>query len=241
MKIYSFMYQDFLQKWQKSVMETRDHLSNGVSLKNHMSRGNIFMYNRMKKVILSLGLLFTFSLTSVVAQDYISTYSGTFTLTPIVYTGDINNINTEIENQILTVGQSNILFSNISVYKEGESINIGFINVEFAPNGNISAPNIDSDAGDLTFSITSGNVSGNTINLTFRMADKATGGTIMDVIWAYTGTRQETGINEILSADEGAKIVGYYSVTGQELTKEPESGFYIVVYDNGRSKKIMKK
>jgi len=35
-------------------------------------------------------------------------------------------------------------------------------------------------------------------------------------------------------------IVGYYSITGLKLAQEPERGFYIVVYDNGKAERKMK-
>ncbi len=47
-----------------------------------------------------------------------------------------------------------------------------------------------------------------------------------------------TGIDNI-QANE-AEIIGYYSFTGQKLSEEPESGLYIVLYDNGTSEKRIK-
>jgi len=38
-----------------------------------------------------------------------------------------------------------------------------------------------------------------------------------------------------------AQIIGYYSTLGQKLPREPESGLYIILYDNGKSEKIMKR
>jgi len=37
-----------------------------------------------------------------------------------------------------------------------------------------------------------------------------------------------------------ANIVGYYSILGVKLNKEPASGIYIIVYDNGTAEKVMK-
>jgi len=37
-----------------------------------------------------------------------------------------------------------------------------------------------------------------------------------------------------------ANIVGYYSILGVRLNKEPASGFYIIVYDNGKAEKVLK-
>jgi hypothetical protein len=193
----------------------------------------------MRKVFLSFSLLLTLGLTSVAAQDYVGAYSGTLTITPTVYTiGDINNVNTEIENQTLSVTQDRIFFSDIPVYKVGDPVNIGFVNVEFAPNGNFSAPDIDGSEGTVTFSIVSGNISGNTVNAVFRMVDKATSGTLADVTWSYTGTKQLTAISGV--AVDKAKAAGYYSIMGQKLNHEPEGGIYIIKYDNGKTEKAIK-
>ncbi len=45
---------------------------------------------------------------------------------------------------------------------------------------------------------------------------------------------------ENISSAEAKKAVAYYSLLGQKLSQEPTRGFYIVVYDNGTSEKIMK-
>ena len=196
------------------------------------------IFNLRKVIAIAICLA---GVTNVVAQDYVGTYSGTLTLTPTVYLiGDPDNVNTEIENQPLQVGEHNILFPNIPIFKVGEPVNIGFLNVVFASNGDMSAPDVDGMNGAVTFSIVSGNVSGNTINCVFRMVDKATNGTQADVTFTYVGTKQTTGIKENVTDDKKI-IVGYYSITGQKLNKEPESGLYIVVYDNGKSEKMMKK
>ena len=33
---------------------------------------------------------------------------------------------------------------------------------------------------------------------------------------------------------------GYYSISGEKLPQEPESGMYIIMYSNGRTEKILK-
>jgi len=35
-------------------------------------------------------------------------------------------------------------------------------------------------------------------------------------------------------------VVGYYSILGQPLPREPESGIYIIMYDNGKAEKVLK-
>lgn len=197
--------------------------------------------NSMFKKAFFLGLLLTLGLTSVVAQDYVGTYLGKVTVTADVYLiGDIDNVNTEILNQELYVSSDYVGFiPNLPLYKDGGIVEIGFNNVTFAPNGYFSAPGGDYDSG-MRFTDISGNISGNTINLTFRVLDVATGGTLLDATFNYTGIKQTTGINTF-SVDADTIIVGYYSITGQRLNKEPDSGFYIVVYDNGKSEKVIKK
>jgi hypothetical protein len=49
----------------------------------------------------------------------------------------------------------------------------------------------------------------------------------------------ETAIPE-LSA-ETIRPIAYYNLQGQQLAKEPDSGIYIVKYDNGAAKKVLKK
>jgi len=197
----------------------------------------------MKKVFLIFGLFFTLGLTGLTAQDYVGTYSGTLTFIPTKFPLDESLINLQIENQALQVSENGLYFSEIPVLKEGDPFDIGFPSAEFSADGDISAPAIEGSFSGIPiiFTITSGKVSGNTINLTFRMVDKTTNGTIVDVTANYTGTNQgNVGINDIPATTE-KKIVGYYSITGQQLNEEPQSGFYIVVYDNGKSEKIMKR
>ena len=124
--------------------------------------------------------------------------------------GDINNVNTEIENQPLHVGENNILFSNIPIFIEGEPVNIGFLNVEFAPNGDMSAPDVDGMEGAVTFSLVSGNVSDNTINCVFQMIDNATNGTQADVTFSYIGTKQ----NPQFPAPQNFQMINNYIMLG---------------------------
>jgi hypothetical protein len=39
---------------------------------------------------------------------------------------------------------------------------------------------------------------------------------------------------------ENAKVIGYYSILGRKLAEEPESGLYIIQYDNGKAEKKLK-
>jgi hypothetical protein len=50
-----------------------------------------------------------------------------------------------------------------------------------------------------------------------------------------------SGINEVSVNTETAIIIGYYDILGRKLDGEPTKGFYIIQYDNGKTKKIMKR
>jgi len=58
-------------------------------------------------------------------------------------------------------------------------------------------------------------------------------------VFTTTGGGGVTGIVETRHATS-LQIVGYYSILGQKLPKEPESGFYIIMYDNGKIEKSVK-
>ena len=47
-----------------------------------------------------------------------------------------------------------------------------------------------------------------------------------------------TGVNSISS--DTATVTGYFDVLGRRLKEEPTKGLYIIQYDNGKTKKMMK-
>ena len=49
-----------------------------------------------------------------------------------------------------------------------------------------------------------------------------------------------TGINDVSADTENAKITGYFDILGRKLTEEPTKGLYIIQYDNGKTKKMIK-
>lgn len=51
--------------------------------------------------------------------------------------------------------------------------------------------------------------------------------------------KPETGLPAIVSADSTG-IIGYYNILGEKLPEEPEKGFYIILYSNGKSQKVIK-
>ena len=54
---------------------------------------------------------------------------------------------------------------------------------------------------------------------------------------------QETTITGVVVETRHAtslQVVGYYSILGQKLPQEPQSGLYIILYDNGKAVKILK-
>ena len=70
--------------------------------------------------------------------------------------------------------------------------------------------------------------------------------------WNSLGAASESRANSIfvvgnstsrisdIPANENATVVAYYSITGQKLGKEPETGLYIIQYDNGKAEKVFK-
>jgi hypothetical protein len=193
----------------------------------------------MKKLFLSFSLLLTLGLTSAVAQDYVGTYSGTLTFTPITSVIDLSGLNLEIENQTLQVNADELLFPDVPVFQTSVPVSIGYPNVSFAPNGNITASPVDVNLIiEVRFSIVSGNVSNNMINLTFRMVDNMTNGFLLKVDATYTGTKQNpSAIKDVFPVEK--TIVGYYSILGKKLPKEPTGGMYIILYNDGSAKKVV--
>lgn len=49
-----------------------------------------------------------------------------------------------------------------------------------------------------------------------------------------------TAINEVAEDTENATVTGYFNVLGKQLKEEPKQGFYIIRYDNGKTKKVIK-
>lgn len=49
-----------------------------------------------------------------------------------------------------------------------------------------------------------------------------------------------TAINEVAEDAENATVTGYFNVLGRQLKEEPKQGFYIIRYDNGKTKKVIK-
>jgi len=47
------------------------------------------------------------------------------------------------------------------------------------------------------------------------------------------------GINEVSSDTEIATVIGYFDILGKRLNEAPKQGIYIILYDNGKTKKVM--
>ena len=47
------------------------------------------------------------------------------------------------------------------------------------------------------------------------------------------------GLNDV-TGTENATVTGYFDLLGRKLNAEPTKGIYIILYDNGKAKKIMK-
>jgi uncharacterized protein (TIGR02145 family) len=50
----------------------------------------------------------------------------------------------------------------------------------------------------------------------------------------------EVGINEVSRDTETATPTGYFDILGRKLNEEPKQGLYIIMYDNGTAKKVVK-
>ena len=55
--------------------------------------------------------------------------------------------------------------------------------------------------------------------------------------FTYVG---ETGINTISTETDNATVTGYFDILGRKLQEEPTKGLFIIQYDNGTTKKMMK-
>ena len=47
------------------------------------------------------------------------------------------------------------------------------------------------------------------------------------------------GVNEVSKDTESATIIGYFDILGKRLNEAPKQEIYIILYDNGKTKKVM--
>ncbi|MDR0872499.1 MAG: leucine-rich repeat protein [Prevotellaceae bacterium] len=57
---------------------------------------------------------------------------------------------------------------------------------------------------------------------------------------SFTTTGEQSNTGVVSPVGERSRTVACYSILGQKLPKEPESGIYIILYDNGTAKKFVK-
>ncbi|MDR0872192.1 MAG: DUF1566 domain-containing protein [Prevotellaceae bacterium] len=50
----------------------------------------------------------------------------------------------------------------------------------------------------------------------------------------------DVAVENIKEENALAAVAGYYNIIGQKLPKKPESGIYIILYDNGKTEKVIK-
>ena len=50
----------------------------------------------------------------------------------------------------------------------------------------------------------------------------------------------DSGLNNVSTGTENATVTGYFDILGRKLNAEPTKGIYIILYDNGETKKMMK-
>jgi len=177
----------------------------------------------------------------VYTEAYDGTYSGDLTLAINAFP-DESMLNLEMSDVILEISKGTLVFPSIPILKVGDPVEVVFADALFNQDGNIQAPEAtNTDMGfPLKFSIieSSSSVDGDAITLTIRLVD-GMGGAIADMDILFTGLKQDQSSNyTILEAEK--KIIGYYNFSGQKLEREPESGLYIILYDNGTSKKVIR-
>jgi len=175
-------------------------------------------------------------------EEYDGVYLGEMTLNINAFPVDPSIINLSLSDVTLELSEGSLVFPGIAILKVGDPVVLVFEDVLFNEDGNFQAPDVPKSMLDfpLVFSIikSSSSVSGDEITLTMLMVDGMTG-TLADVEIIYTGTIQDMSNNyTILEVEK--KIIGYYNFSGQKLDREPESGLYIILYDNNTSKKVIK-
>ena len=80
---------------------------------------------------------------------------------------------------------------------------------------------------------------------TYRMEFNSTNVTSNDYIITTYGfcvrcvKDGSTGINEVPADTETATVTGYFDLLGKKLKEEPKEGAYIILYDNGKTRKVM--
>jgi len=131
----------------------------------------------------------------------------------------------------------------------------GTSNVFFTPFGTVG--NIEmSDASKFTIANNTGSASTQKFEkyppastFEWKLTNATTTDQLTDVIISVTvaagqsGTVERvntTGINDISADTKNAIVTGYFDILGRNLTEEPTKGLYIIQYDNGKTKKIMK-
>jgi len=98
--------------------------------------------------------------------------------------------------------------------------------------GNYWSCNRDSEAGSYHY--------GFALNFTSLYADFGYFSVLGGALSVRCVKDDNTGINEV-SIDIGNAIVtGYFDILGRKLTEEPTKGIYIIQYDNGKTKKMLK-
>jgi hypothetical protein len=52
--------------------------------------------------------------------------------------------------------------------------------------------------------------------------------------------KNTTGIKNVAADTENAAVTGYFNIMGRKLNEEPAKGIYIILYNNGTTKKVMR-
>ncbi|MDR0872370.1 MAG: hypothetical protein LBN27_02735, partial [Prevotellaceae bacterium] len=167
-----------------------------------------------------------------------STFAGATGFTGTNSGGGNNNLSgtLTLTYETLTYGVSIATLSNGTVtldkntnpanYEAGETVTLTITPAESYELLTISAHKTGDEGTTVTLDGT-----GN--SRTFTMPDFGV------TVTATFGITITTGINEIHN-NTPARITGYFNILGQKLPQEPQSGVYIIMYDNGKTDKRIK-
>jgi len=138
-----------------------------------------------------------------------------------------------------------IIDGNADITLEGSSYVIGNITSNIKMSDAAKLTMVNNSASNETNTFERSNA---TSTATWKLTNVATPDQLSDpvitviVAAGQTGKVERastTGINEIATSSQSA-IIGYFDMLGKRLQAEPEKGIFIIKYDNGTAKKVVK-
>ena len=134
-----------------------------------------------------------------------------------------------------------LIFCGLSTFAQSKSI-------QFKKNGAVVREFVLTDIDEVTFDdginlYVGSNVFENVARLSFTATqmniEAATSGNVsLNTTEKMTLANNTTGIDDITT--DNANIIGYFDILGRKLSQEPDKGLFIIVFDNGLTKKIIK-